>query len=95
MNNSNIKTMTETAQRCFEAAHSIIENMNVWERKQIKELAEEIYKKFEKSKHFPTSYDHPYENELTKKRVKKECLEFAAKIYWVWGRMSKWYLKNC
>lgn len=39
MSNSNIQAMTETAQRCFEAANTIIESMAVGERKQIKELA--------------------------------------------------------
>ena len=38
-NNPNIQAMTETAQRCFEAANTIIEGMGIGERKQIKELA--------------------------------------------------------
>lgn len=30
-NNTNIQSMTETAQRIFEAAHLIIESMRAWE----------------------------------------------------------------
>lgn len=41
-NNTNIQAMTETAQRCFEAAFSIIEALPVGERKQIKELAADV-----------------------------------------------------
>jgi len=36
------QTMTDTAQRIFETADSIIEAMNVGERKQIKELAVDV-----------------------------------------------------
>lgn len=42
MSTSNIQAMTETAQRCFEAANNIIESMDVGDRKQIKELAEAV-----------------------------------------------------
>jgi hypothetical protein len=37
--NPNVQSMTETADRIFEAAHTIVEGMALGTRKQIKELA--------------------------------------------------------
>jgi hypothetical protein len=39
MNKSNVKSMTETAQKIFEAAESILEKMSAGERTQLKDLA--------------------------------------------------------
>jgi hypothetical protein len=40
--NNNVQSMVETSQKIFEAANSIVESMATGDRKQIKELAEEV-----------------------------------------------------
>jgi len=42
MSNANVQSMTETANRIFEAANTIVESMKSGERKQIKELAVDV-----------------------------------------------------
>lgn len=42
MSNANIKTMMETVQSVFDAAHAAIESMSVGQRIQIKELAQTV-----------------------------------------------------
>lgn len=40
--NQNVQSMTETAERIFEAANTIVEGMTVGDRKQIKDLAVDV-----------------------------------------------------
>lgn len=55
-------------------------------KQQIDDLANDVFEKYKDTKHFPTSYNYPYDNARMENLTRNECRKFAARIIDTWRK---------